>query len=265
MDAIRVKEGVTITLPNNTFTNRVRFAGWNAKADGTGVTYADGSEITITSDLTLYAQWEGFAGGHEWVDLGLPSGTKWATCNVGANSPEEFGNYFAWGETEPKSDYSWNTYKWSSGNSSKMTKYCTSSSYGTVDNKTKLDLEDDAAYVNWGEKWRMPTKEEQDELISKCSRSSDEINGVEGFTLTGPNGKTIFLPAAGYCQGSNIGILSSGSVIGAYGHQAFYMSNTVHSTNQEKASCLGYGTYVAGWFRSEYRYYGQSVRPVLRE
>ena len=111
----------------------------------------------------------------------------------------------------------------------------------------------------------MPTKEEQEELISNCDRSKEIKNGVLGFVLTGPNGKSIFLPASGYCQDSSIGILSSGSVIGAYGHQAYYMSNIVYSTNQEKTSCLGYGTYVAVWFRSEYRYYGQTVRQVMRE
>ena len=90
---------------------------------------------------------------HEFVDLGLPSGTLWATCNVGANAPEEYGDYFAWGETAPKETHSWNTYKWCNGSSTTMTKYCTNSSFGYngfVDNKRVLDPEDDAAYVNWG-------------------------------------------------------------------------------------------------------------------
>lgn len=92
---------------------------------------------------------------HEWVDLGLPSGTLWATCNVGADTPEGFGDYFAWGETAPKDDYSWETYRWCNGYFNTMTKYCTNGSYGTVDNRTELDPEDDAAYVNWGSSWRM--------------------------------------------------------------------------------------------------------------
>lgn len=86
----------------------------------------------------------------EAIDLGLPSGLKWASCNVGASSPEEYGGYFAWGEIEEKSDYSWDTYKWCKGSSESMTKYCTNSNYGTVDNKTILDPEDDVAHVKWG-------------------------------------------------------------------------------------------------------------------
>ena len=109
---------------------------------------------------------------HEWVDLGLPSGTLWATCNVGANTPEEYGDYFAWGETEPKDYYGWNTYKWCNGSRYTLTKYCTDSSYGYngfVDNKAELDPEDDAAYVNWGSSWRIPTTEQQCELYENCS------------------------------------------------------------------------------------------------
>ena len=88
---------------------------------------------------------------HEWVDLGLPSGTLWATCNVGANAPEEYGDYFAWGETAPKDYYDWSTYKWCKGSYNTMTKYCTNSSYGYngfTDGKTELDPEDDAAWFN---------------------------------------------------------------------------------------------------------------------
>ena len=113
--------------------------------------------------FNVYAQTEN---GHEYVDLGLPSRIKWATCNVGATTPEEYGDYFAWGETEPKDNYDWSTYKWCNESNATMTKYCTDSSYGTVDNKTVLELEDDAAYVNWGGNWRMPTKAELDELTN---------------------------------------------------------------------------------------------------
>ena len=88
--------------------------------------------------------------GHEYVDLGFPSGLKWATCNVGANNPWEYGGYYAWGETEEKSNYDWSTYKWCNGSKDTMTKYCTDSSYGTVDNKTVLEPEDDVAHVKWG-------------------------------------------------------------------------------------------------------------------
>ena len=137
---------------------------------------------------------------HEWVDLGLPSGTLWATCNVGANAPEEYGDYFAWGEISPKDYYAWSTYKWCNGYHTTMTKYCTNSSYGYngfTDGKTELDPEDDAAHVNWGPSWRMPTTEQQRELYEKCSSTWTTLNGVSGHLFTGPNGNTLFLPAAG--------------------------------------------------------------------
>ena len=132
----------------------------------------------------------------EWVDLGLPSGTLWATMNVGANSPEDYGDYFAWGETEPKEVYNWETYMWGDGSSRELTKYCTKSSYGTVDGKTELDPEDDAAQVNWGLSWRMPTLEQLDELCNYCTWHWTQTNGVNGYQLIGPNGNAIFLPAA---------------------------------------------------------------------
>ena len=143
---------------------------------------------------------EGGTDNHEWVDLGLPSGTLWATCNVGADNPEEYGDYFAWGETEPKETYDWSTYKWCNGSYRTLTKYCTESSYGYngfVDNKTELDPEDDAATVNWGPSWRMPTKEQRDELREMCTWTWTTQNGVNGRLVTGPNGNSLFLPAAG--------------------------------------------------------------------
>ena len=144
------------------------------------------------------------------VDLGLPSGLKWATCNVGANAPEEYGDYFAWGETEPyyssqdpltwkdgKTGYNWASYKWCNGSSTSLTKYCTSSSYGNVDNNTVLDPEDDAASVNWGGSWRMPTDADWTELRTECTWTWTTRNGVNGRLVTGPNSNSIFLPAAG--------------------------------------------------------------------
>ena len=128
----------------------------------------------------------GTANGHEYVDLGLPSGLNWATCNVGATKPEEYGNYYAWGETQPRDDDD-GTY--------------TYGDYGIVDNKTVLDPEDDAAAVNWGGAWRMPTKEEWQELIHNCTWTSVENykeTGVNGCEVKGWNGNSIFLPSAGY-------------------------------------------------------------------
>ena len=111
------------------------------------------ADVTCLIDYLLTGSWSDEPVTHEWVDLGLPSGTLWATCNVGASSPEGYGDYFAWGETEPKDYYDWSTYKWCNGNEVTLTKYCTDSFFGYngfTDGKTELDPEDDAAYVNWG-------------------------------------------------------------------------------------------------------------------
>ena len=135
---------------------------------------------------------------YEAVDLGLPSGIKWATHNVGATKPEEYGGYYAWGETEEKEYYDWSTYKWCNGSYDTMTKYCTNSNFGTVDNKTVLEFEDDVAHVKWGGDWRMPTKEEQEELRDNCKWMWTNRNGVNGNKVIGPNGNSIFLPASGF-------------------------------------------------------------------
>ena len=141
----------------------------------------------------------GSYGRHEYVDLGLPSGTLWATCNVGANNPEDFGDYFAWGETSPKDDYNWDTYRYSNGGSNghpNLTKYCSDSDYGYngfTDNLTILQPEDDAATANWGNGWRMPTKEECQELFSYCTWLYTTQNGMTGMRIIGPNGNTLFL------------------------------------------------------------------------
>ena len=138
---------------------------------------------------------------HDYVDLGLPSGTLWATCNVGANSPEEYGDYFAWGETSEKDYYDYGTYEYCNGTFTSFTKYCTSSEYGNngfTDGKTVLEPADDAATVNMGDSWCTPSLKQLQELIGKCSRKWTQMNGVEGILLTGPNGNQIFLPAAGY-------------------------------------------------------------------
>lgn len=144
--------------------------------------------------------------GHEWVDLGLPSGIKWATCNVGALAPEEYGDYFAWGETAPKYEYSANTYRWMTGGwgAWKYTKYCLYSKYGTVDGRSVLELSDDAANANWGSSWRMPTYYDAVELANNCYWETKEQNGVAGCLITSKlNGKSIFIPASGYQDYTN--------------------------------------------------------------
>ena len=189
---------------------------------------------------------------HEWVDLGLPSGTLWATCNVGANSPEEYGDHFAWGETEPKDVYSWETYKWCYGTSDSMMKYCTNSSYGFIDDKTELEPEDDAATVNWGEKWRTPTNEQIKELINKCTWTWTTLNGVNGYLIVGPNDNTLFLPAAGDCHNE---------WLYATGTEGYYWSRTIVTNFPNQAYFIDF--YSGGErYDAIFRYFGISVRPV---
>ncbi|MBO5881469.1 MAG: hypothetical protein J6Q57_07595 [Paraprevotella sp.] len=129
------------------------------------------------------------------VDLGLPTGTLWADRNIGAECPEDYGNYFAWGETTPKNTYDWSTYKWCNGTKDSQTKYCTISRNGTVDNLTILEPEDDAATANWGDRWRMPTSLEFEELLTYCTWEWTTQNNVIGYKVAGRNGNSIFLPA----------------------------------------------------------------------
>lgn len=184
------------------------------------------------------------------VDLGLS--VKWAGWNIGATAPEEYGDYYAWGETTTKSNYSWSTYIWCKGNSNTITKYCTNSKYGTVDKRTILEPSDDVAYVKWGGSWRMPTNAEQDELCEKCEWEWTALNGVKGYKVTGPNGNSIFLPAAGYKDGSDVDSAGSGG---------YYWSKTLSAENN-KAYYWSFYSYSVGDYIYEYRCRGLSVRPV---
>ena len=224
--------------------------GANGMADVNGDKEVTIADVNVIIDIILHPA---AGGGHEWVDLGLPSGTLWATCNVGADSPEQYGDYFAWGETAPKEVYSWETYKWCNGSKKTMTKYCTSSEYGTVDGKTELDSKDDAAYVNWGVSWRMPTKEQCIELSDYCTWTWTELNGVNGQLITGPNGNTMFLPAAGERYNDKVGDL------GSFGQ---FWSRTLYSDADYAANILYLNSnQLSGVFGND-RYMGFSIRPV---
>ena len=195
-------------------------------------------------------------GNHEYVDLGLS--VKWATCNVGATKPEEYGDYFAWGETQPKSTYDWSTYKWCRGSYDTQTKYCTNSSYGTVDNKTTLELSDDAARANWGGSWRMPTDAELTELREQCTWTWTTQNGVYGYKVTskksGYTNKSIFLPAAGCRYDSSINFAGSGG---------YYWSSSLYTGYPYDAWRV---YFASDYVRRSYdcRDYGFSVRPVCQ-
>ena len=221
-----------------------------AKAAGTAtitVTTNDGSKTAICSVTVSQSV-------PEAVDLGLS--VKWASFNVGASSPEGYGDYFAWGETSPKSNYSWSAYKWCNGSETNLTKYNTKTNYGTVDNKTQLDLSDDAARANWGGKWRMPTMAEREELCNYCTWTWTTQNGVNGYRVTSKtNGNSIFLPAAGCWVGSSL--VQAGSL-------GSYWSSTL---NTDYPYCAFYVNFVSdNVYRSgNSRYEGRSVRPVYGE
>ena len=221
---------------------------------GTGCSLKKKLSSNGKSIVTISGQVEG----RDYVDLGLPSGNKWATCNVGATKPSEYGDYFAWGETKPKEDYSWSTYKWCKGSSRSMTKYCTDSDYGTLDNKTVLDAEDDAATANWGSAWRMPTEEEIQELLEGCDwKWVEDFNGsgVNGRLGTSKkNGSTIFLPAAGYRFDAGL------KFAGDYG---FYWSSSLVEYNSLIAYFLYFNDGDIYWL-NDTRSIGRSVRAVLR-
>ena len=196
-------------------------------------------------------------GEHDFVDLGLPSGTLWATMNVGAEAPEDYGDYFAWGETEEKDSYDWSTYKWCNGSSNTLTKYCTNSSFGYngfVDNKTELDPEDDAATANWGSGWRMPSLTQIQELIANCTSEWTTRNGVKGRLFTSNiNGASLFLPAAGFRWDGEL------DYAGSWGG---YWSRTLDSIGPVVAYSLDFSSGNVGWGYNSYRYSGNSVRAV---
>ncbi len=188
----------------------------------------------------------------EYVDLALPSGTLWAIRNVGANSPEDYGDYFAWGETAPKKKYDWDTYKWGYLDNygvARMTKY------GPVDNKKELEPGDDAAYVNWGPLWRMPTPEQLSELKYECEWQWTTINGVNGYlVISSRNGNSLFLPATGtFINSSLIGL----------GFEAYYWSRSLSGSYPDIAGDLYFDKdYVEMNNTGFQRTCGNSVRAV---
>lgn len=191
------------------------------------------------------------SGSGRYVDLGLTSGTLWATMNVGAKKPEQYGNYYAWGETKPKDNYTWSTYRWydsvNSGYYPYFTKY-TRDNNGNID-KITLDANDDAAYAHpdWGEEWRMPTQAQLDELIRECEVSYEQRNGVWGY-LFSRNNKSVFFPFAGYWSGAAVYSTES---------YANYWSRTLDDKNYSFAWSLS-----EAHLGSQQRYYGLPVRAV---
>ena len=209
----------------------------------------DNEEIEPSSDMDKDIA--GTEDEHEYVDLGLS--VKWATCNVGASSPEEYGDYYAWGETETKDIYDWSTYKWCNGSYNTLTKYCTDRFYSTEDNKRNLESFDDVAHVKWGGNWRIPTIQEINELINNCTWTWTTLNGKKGYKVTSKNNDNfIFLPATG-CRGD--------SSLGSAGSGGYYWSSSLDTSGPYSAWSVYFDS--SDVYRNNgTRCHGRSVRPV---
>lgn len=192
-----------------------------------------------------------------YIDLGLPSGTLWAVCNVGAETPEGYGDYYAWGEVQPKDVYDWESYRYGTFTTERyvLYKYCTSKNYsvdGVVDSLTVLEPDDDVARVCWGENWRMPTIDEWEELFLQTVSVWTTLNGVEGWLFTALNGNSLFLPAAGYWWDSEF----NGADLGVY------WSCTLNKEFPNRAWGFHFNSYSCHLCGSSDRNRGQSVRAV---
>lgn len=246
-----VEDGKTATKPDDPTKDGFWFFGWYVGENVYEFTQP------VSDDLTVIARWLEKT---EYVDLGLPSGTLWATCNVGAQNPWDYGDYFAWGETRPKDNYVFGTYKYVNSDSDELTKYCNHSSYGYngfTDNLTVLQPEDDAATANLGKDWRMPTQAEFQELYDNCDwewTSNYNGTGVSGRIVKSRITSTsIFLPAAG-CRG----VLDLNDA-GSYGR---YWSSSLNTGGSYNGRNLYFGSGDVNPGNWDGRPCGQSVRPV---
>ncbi len=209
-------------------------------------------QVSATIEVTVEAAQTGICpdGNHPHIiDLGLPSGTKWSCCNVDTEHPENqsptnYGGYYAWGETEVKTDYSWSTYRYGSRSNPK--------DIGDNISGTRYDV----ATVKWGSDWKMPTKTQMEELINNCSYENTTINGVNGLKVTGTNGSSIFLPNAGSIEGTELKNL---------GDLGYYRSSMTYSNNP--TDIRAYYLYNAqrvmvASYNGDERNEGMSVRPI---
>lgn len=237
--------------------------GEEKKEDGnfTGDEYGDDIDWNPVASETENA--------HEYVDLGLS--VKWASCNIGAENPENYGDYYAWGETETKNYYGLSTYKWMAVKGStdwrQINKYQIpdeqtegiwyKNGVFVGDNKTVLDVEDDVAHVKWGGKWRMPTADEQDELRNNCNWTWTTVNGIKGYKVVSKsNGNSIFLPSAGYMDGEKL------TEVGVYGLYWSGVLYTTYTNYTDYAYHLYFKSDLVWRYYYNYRHYGLPVRPV---
>ena len=192
----------------------------------------------------------------QYVDLGLTSGLCWATQNIGATEPQEEGTHFAWGEVEPKEDYSYNTYRWANLlKNNEYIKYVTDDWYGLIDFRTTLEPDDDAANVALEGKWHIPTQADVEELLRECTTEFGSYYGVNGYFVTGPNGNAIFLPAVGIKDGTGYEASTRGGD---------YWTSSLYENNQGYAVTLSFSlTYID--IDDMKRTKGLAIRPVIHK
>lgn len=247
-----------------------------AKEDSVFVGWSTSVEC-VSSDLSVYAQYKSILmeDVHPYVDLGLPSGTLWATYNVGATKPEQYGDYgdfFAWGDVYPDRDFTWRSYKYTPSKGDwypfALTKYSLGMGHYTsldrIDRLSTLLPEDDAAKVSWGVYWRMPTSEELRELIENCEYSWIEVDGVYGAKFTGPNGNSVFFSASGYCYG-NSGYFARESFSSEKGEIGVYWSSSLNEKNDGSAYSLTFDKDGAKCDDGIIRHQGNLIRAVRVE
>lgn len=235
-----------------------------------GQTSVDDQEMTSDDEQEGASDEE-----HEWVDLGLPSGTKWATTNIGASSPTEVGDYFAWAETSPKENYSMSNLKYHTntisdpyggGKQEEYSKYVLDERCGNIDNLNELDTKDDAAFVNWGKKWRTPSAEQFKELLSSCECKVTKKDEEYVVLFTGPNGNYIILPLGGY---------QNSLEPNAVGEEAYYWTRNLakfpgyedqYYTNYAASFKVHYWIdHISKDMGRDERCYGMNIRPVTTE
>lgn len=218
--------------------------------------------VSLTKDDSKVHYFEDPYKGHQYVEIG---GLKWATMNIGASQPSDYGLYFAWGDTqgytaeqvgsgEGQKYFGWADYKYGNGTSSPgatgMTKY------NSTDGLTTLEAVDDAAVANWGGSWRMPTTAEFQALGTAVNTAWTQVNNVYGILCTDKtdSSKTLFFPAAGNCSNGSVRLV---------GNLGNYWSSSLFARDRQGAYYLGFGSDIANWDYGDYRYYGVSVRPVV--
>jgi hypothetical protein len=235
---VQFRAKLTDLQPGNTYFYRAY------TYDGLNYNYGETCSFEIndsSSDIVAYTSCPDSHHPH-LIDLCLPSGTKWACCNVGASKPEDYGGYFAWGETKEKTSYTEENYLNGKGRSYDIGSDIAGTQY-------------DAATANWGSPWVMPNKEQMDELVNSCTSEWTTQNGVNGRRFTGPNGASIFLPTAGYRRDD---------ALNNAGSRSYYWSSSLSAYTYYAWNLTFLSGYVSTYYYQVYRYYGQSVRPVRK-